>query len=111
MFECLKILGTFTLGSLMLVSGLTLTDKALTPLPVHRECHPQDRRLAVENECLRSDVLRLKGDLAQTQADYLAAKCRNEQLMRVAIFPPMVPPAEPELIPAQHLPTQPEGAR
>ena len=108
MLECLKIIGTFFTGSMVIVSGLTLTDKALTPLPVHRECHPQDRRLAVENERLQSEVLRLKGDLAQSQADYLGAKCRNEQLMRVAVFPPMVPPAEPDLIPRQNLPTAPE---
>ena len=109
MLDCLKFIATGFTGSLVIVAGITLTDKALTPLPVEPRTHPADRRLAVENERLRSDLLRLQGDLAQSQADYLAAKCRNEQLMRVAIFPPMLPPHHPDMIPPQDVPTGPEG--
>ena len=116
MLYLLRIKATFFTGSLVAVAWLVLFDKALTPLPPReRECHPADRRLAAENEGLRSEVGRLRVRVAEVEADYLAARCRNEQLMRLAVFPPArgviqvggeLPAAD--LIPPQRLPVLPE---
>lgn len=106
MLDCLKLLATFVGGSLMIVAGLTLADKALTPFPQPREVHPQDRRLAAENDALRLDAERLRADLAQQQADAVVWKVRAESLMKHAILPPHAEVRAEDMIPPQSLPTQ-----
>lgn len=104
---CLWFLCRFSFAWLLLVATLTLTDKALTPIPQERLTHPQDRRLFAENESLHVETMRLRSENAQLATDAAVLKLRCEYLMRHAVLPPGVDVPHADLIPPQNVPTAP----
>lgn len=102
MLVCLKAIGTFVLGSLMIVTGFTLSDKSLTPLPQTPVIPPADRRLAEEN-------YRLSQRCAALERDNAILKLNVETLMRFAVIPPAREQVAGDKIPPQQLPVRPAG--
>jgi hypothetical protein len=96
---CLRILGTFLFGSLMLVSAVMLGDKALTPIPPDR-APVLDSKTALRLRTLEHTVGEQQLTIAEQQKLICDLKCQQEQRMRDEA-------RRADLIPAQQVPTVP----
>lgn len=108
MWVCLSYIRTFVFGSLMIVAGVMLSDKALTPIPptpAIDSSEARDLRVWVENGTLRAENERLARESLRLAVEL-------DMLRRSAILFPMRSPDESaDLIPTQNVPAAPVPTR
>lgn len=112
----LRCIGLFATGSVVIVSTIVLSDKALTPFPdraSERELHmraAQQRYFRDQCEVLQME-LRAERDAAREER---IARTKAEMNLNTVLRNAVLLPTRPELpvsdmIPAQNLPTIPEA--
>ena len=108
MLVLLKGMGTFVMGSLMIVTLFVLGDKGLTPFPQPAADVPLETRLLRRDKAdLTADCERYRERIAALEADNAVLKMNVEALIKVAVWVPGPrPQAGPEVNPADLIPPQ-----
>lgn len=133
MWVCLKTIATAVLGSLIIVAGLTLADKSLTPIPapithdvqqagrirelesklIERDCNLADmigkyEKLSANASFIAKEWEKERAAREALEATVCSLKANLNRLIRGAIRFPVKPdptdPEEPERLPPMNLP-------